>query len=437
MTEVSIMSSPLNRRAFLKTASAGTLGVWLGVQTAHSSKLSPNERLNLGIIGVANRASANLSGVKSENIVALCDIDETFLLRASSTYPSAKTYRDFRRMLEQPGLDAVVISTADHTHAVATVMALKLGLHVYCEKPLTHSVYEARVVAETAAKYKRVTQMGTQIHAGNNYRRVVEWVQSGAIGPITECHVFCDKSWSGGSRPVESPPLPRSLDFDLWLGPAPHRPYHPSYLPVNWRRWWDFGGGTLGDMGCHYMDLAQWALKLRHPTAVEAEGPPVDAETTPAWIIVRYDFPARGEMPPVQVSWYDGGKRPNLISDGTLGVDWKNGVLFVGEKGCLLADYNRHRLLPEKSFADSTPPARTLPASVGHYQEWIQACKTGGKTTCDFDYAGALTETVLLGNVAYRVGRKLQWDPGKMRAINCPAADQYIQREYRKGWFLS
>ena len=432
MNKVSIMSSHLNRRTFIKRASAGAVTAWLGAHTGFSS--SPNEKLNIGIIGTANRASANISGVKSENIVALCDIDETFLVRASVRQPQARTYSDFRKLLEQPGLDAVVISTPDHTHAVATMMALKNGLHVYCEKPLTHSVYEARLVASTAAKQKRITQMGTQIHASSNYRRVVEIIQSGALGPVHECHVFCEKSWSGGERPKETPNVPRDLKYDLWLGPAPQRPYHPAYLPVNWRRWWDFGGGTLGDMGCHYMDLAHWALQLRHPTTIESHGPPLHPETTPAWMIAHYNFPARAEMPAVTVTWYDGGKRPSLISDGTVPLDWKNGVLFVGSKGMLLADYNHYRLLPEKEFADFKCPPRSIPESVGHYEEWIRACKTGGRTTCNFDYAGALTETILLGNVAYRAGKKIEWDAENLKATNCPEAAHYMQREYRKGW---
>ena len=428
------MSSQLNRRSFLKQASIGTAAVWLASHRAFSSGRSANEKLNIGVIGVANRASANLSGVKSENIVALCDIDENFLQRAAARHPQARIYRDFRKLLEQPGLDAVVVSTADHTHAAASVMAMRLGMHVYCEKPLTHSVHEARLVAETARQYKRVTQMGTQIHAGNNYRRVVELVQSGAIGKVSECHVFCEKSWSGGARPKEMPAVPKGLAFDLWLGPAPERPYNPSYLPVNWRRWWDFGGGTLGDMGCHYMDLAHWALKLRHPSTVEAQGPPVHPETTPAWMIVRYQFPAREQMPPVEVTWYDGGKRPPLITEGRLGLDWKNGVLFVGDKGYLIADYNRHRLLPERDFEGFEPPARRIGPSQGHYEEWIEACKYGGPTTCNFDYAGALTETVLLGNVAFRTGKKLEWDARNLMARNGPEAAQYVRRECRKGW---
>jgi predicted dehydrogenase len=277
--------------------------------------------------------------------------------------------------------------------------------------------------------------MGTQIHAGNNYRRVVELIQSGAIGPVTECHVWCDKSWSGGQRPLEQPHIPSSLHWDLWLGPAPERPYHPAYLPANWRRWWDFGNGTLGDMGCHYLDLAHWALNLRHPLTIDTEGPPIHPETTPSWLIVHYEYAARDTLPPVRVSWYDGGKRPTgILADNV--PNWRNGVLFVGKKGMLLADYEHRRLLPESDFADFVPPTPWIPDSIGHYQEWLQACKTGSPTTCDFDYAGALSEAVLLGNVAYRSGRKLEWDAALLKFKNCNEAINYIHPEYRKGWLM-
>lgn len=419
----------LNRRAFIKGAAVFGTGVWLGIGRGFATSKSANDRLNIGIIGVGNRAAANISGVESENIVALCDIDEEFLRSAAADYPKAKTYVDFRKLLEQSDIDAVVVSTADHTHAAATLMALESGKHVYCEKPLTHTVQEARAVAKAAAKHKVATQMGTQIHASANYRRVVELIQSGAIGKVSEAHAFCHKSWGGpaGSRPENTQPAPRHIHFDLWLGPAPARPYHAQYLPVNWRRWWDFGGGTLGDMGCHYMDLAHWALGLRHPITVSAEGPAPHPETTPPWLIVHYEYPE------AKVHWYDGGKKPRLLTDGAV-PDWKAGVLFVGSKGMLLADYSKYRLLPESSFAGFKPPAPTIPASIGHYNEWIQACKTGRPTTCNFDYAGALTEAVLLGNVAYRAGHKIQWDAENLQVTNNPAAMNFVAREARKGW---
>ena len=230
-------------------------GLWLSSRSSLGKIESPNNRLNIGIIGTANRAQANITGVASENIVASCDIDDDYLAAMTQKFPAAKRYNDFRKLLEQKNIDAVVISTADHTHAVIAVAAMKAGKHVYCEKPLAHTVSEARWVARAAAEYKLATQMGTQIHAEKNYRRVVELIQHGDIGPVTECHVWCEKSWSGGYRPAEKPPIPSRLHWDLWLGPAPERPYHPDYLPKNWRRWWDFGNGTLGDMGCHYLDL--------------------------------------------------------------------------------------------------------------------------------------------------------------------------------------
>ena len=416
-----------------QAAAAGAL--FGGVGRSWAGQGSPNEKLNIGIIGTAGRAEANIGGVSHQNIVAVCDIDDLLLGKMSDRFPAAKTYNDFRKLLDQEGIDAVVVSTADHVHAVASVMAMKRGKHVYCEKPLSHSVYEARVVAETAAKAKVATQMGTQIHATDNYRRVVELVRSGAIGPVGECHVWCGKTWSGGERPKDTPPVPKSLHWDLWIGPAPERPYSPIYQPANWRRWWDFGSGTLGDMACHYMDLPFWALALKHPTAVAAEGPPVHPETTPEWMIVRYEFPARGDQPPVKLSWYDGGKRPALFAEGKL-PRWGDGVLFIGDKGMLIADYSNHRLLPEADFKDFKPPEPTIPNSTGHYHEWITACKTGSPTTCNFAYSGALTETVLLGNVAYRTGKKLAWDAAGLHASNCPDADPYLRREYRKGWSL-
>ena len=436
------MKKSLSRRQFFQESALASAGVWLaGTQLAAATRrppgsriLSPNDKLNVGMIGTANRAGANLQEVSSQNIVALCDVDEEFLAAASQKYPKAQVYTDFRRLIDQRDIDAIVIATPDHTHAVATVAALKSGRHVYCEKPLTHTVSEARIVAETAHNLKRVTQMGNQIHASNNYRRVVELIQSGAIGPVSEVHVWLDGVWELMKRPAEIIPVPSHLNYDLWLGPAPYRPYHPEYLPFKWRRWWDFGGGTLSDFGCHHIDLSHWALNLRHPITVEAEGPPVDSDCASPWLIVRYEYPSRGDLPPVKLTWYQGGKRPPQFAQGLLPKWGGAGSLFVGTKGMLLADYGNHRLLPEKDFVGFTPPTPFIPDSIGHHNEWIAACKTEGPTTCNFDYAGALTESVLLGNVAYRTGKKLEWDAKKLRATNCPEADDYLQHEYRRGW---
>ncbi|GIW80032.1 MAG: oxidoreductase [Gemmatales bacterium] len=428
----------MNRRDFLKSSGILATGVWISGSTVQAAPKSPNEKLNIGIIGVNHRGKANINGVKSENIVALCDVDDRYLEEAKQRFPKAKVFNDWRKLNEDKTIDAVVVSTTDHTHAPASLMAMQLGKHVYCEKPLAHNVYEARLMGETYRKCKVATQMGTQIHASDNFRRVVELIQAKAIGDVKEAHVWCGRTSGPGKRPKERPPVPSYLKWDLWLGPAPFRPYHPSYLPGNltWNRWWDFANGTLGDMGSHLIDLPFWALNLRYPTSVEAQGPPVDPDVNPAWMIVRWHHPEREGRPPVEVVWYHGGKRPENPPGVDLGK-WFNGILFVGNKGMLLADYGRRILLPKEKFADFKPPEPTIPKSLGHYQEWIHACKTGAKTLCNFDYSGALIEHNLLGNVAYRCGQKLEWDADKLKATNCPEADRFIHRTYRKGWELT
>jgi predicted dehydrogenase len=295
-----------------------------------------------------------------------------------------------------------------------------------------------RIITDTARKEKRVTQLGTQIHAGSNYRRVVELIQSGVVGAVGEVHVWVNSSYGGKEHPKDAPSIPPQLDYDLWLGPVEFQPYHPDHLHFNWRHWWAFGGGSLADFGCHFMDLPHWALDLRHPRAVElVDGPPVHPESTPTWLIVRFKHPSRGNRPPVTVTWYHGGKRPDMLG-GLLTKEqlenWKSGVLFVGAKGMVMSDYGRHLLLPEKQFEGFQRPDRTIADSIGHHNEWIQACKTGGKTTCDFSYSGPLTETALLGNVAYRARKGFEWDAKKLRATDCPDAGEYIQHRYRKGW---
>jgi len=425
------------RREFLQQSALSTAGLWAVTRYARADTRSPNEKLGIAVVGVSGQGNYSVANVAGETVVALCDVDENRAAEARKRFPKAKFYPDFRRMFDaqDTDIDAVCVCTPDHTHAPATMRALRAGKHVYCEKPLTHSVYEARMVARTAAKMKCVTQMGTQIHAGSNYRRAVELIQTGAIGPVREVHVWCGTVWSGGDRPPETPPVPTGLHYDLWLGPAPYRPYHPAYLPGKWRGWWDFGGGGHGDMACHYMDLAHWALELRHPKTVEAAGPPVHPESAPAKLNVRYKYPARGNKPPVTLTWYVGTQRPLCFLAAGI-PDWGAGVLFVGEQGLLIADYKKHKLLPEADFAGFTPPEPFIPDSIGHHAEWIRACKTGGTTTCNFDYAGALTETVLLGNVAYRSGRKIEWDPENLKITNAPEAIRYLRRSYRRGWTL-
>jgi predicted dehydrogenase len=435
-----------SRRAFLRQSTWTCAGLWITGSRVRGDERqrSPNERLDIGLIGVGGRGAGNLKAVSAagENIVALCDIDAKNLGRAAGQFSAAKTYNDFRRLLEQKGLDAVVVTTPDHTHAVAAAMALQLGKHVYCEKPLTHSIDEARTLARLAAEARVATQMGNTGHSSDGTRRVVELVRAGAIGPVREVHAWTNRPiWPQGiDRPADTPPVPAGIDWDLWLGPAPERPYNPAYHPFKWRGWWDFGTGALGDMGCHIFDPFYWALDLRYPERVAAEGPPRHLETAPAWSVVRYEFPARGEQPPVVAWWYDGGKLPPAgLFEGQPPKPGSSGSVLVGSKGSLVVSQGREggpRLLPERDFADFTPPAPTVPRSPGHHEEWIEACKTGTPTGTNFDYAAALTETVLLGNVALHSGRAIVWDAAHMRPEDGPLDDIYIHREYRKGWSL-
>jgi predicted dehydrogenase len=446
------MTKQCNRRAFLgqSLVVGGTLAAGIHVNSSSvSASSSSTEKLNIAAIGTANRAASDISGCSSENIVALADVDASFLAKAGGTYKRARQYRDYRVMLEKEGdkIDAVIVGTPDHTHAAAAAMALRMGKHVYCEKPLTHTVYEARKLAELAKQKNLVTQMGTQIHAGDNYRRVVELVQSGTIGKIAEVHVWVGVNYAG-SRFLTDKPKPAHLDWDLWLGPANNRPYseatingkHQTVHPFHWRWFWDYGTGGLGDFGCHYMDLPHWALKLKHPTSIVATGPKVLPEATTAGIVVKYEYPARGDMPPVSMTWYDGGKKPKIAStlkdkNGNP-LNWGSGQLFVGEKGMILSNYGSHLLLPADKAADFKRPDPFIPKSIGHHKEWIEAIKTGGTTTCNFDYSGALTEAVLLGVVSYRSGQQLQWDAKNLKVTNSPAGQQLIHKEYRKGWTL-
>ena len=435
------MTSHLTRRRFLTRTAATAAGLWIGAPQILRAQtgLSANDRLNIGFIGTAGQAGFSIGNLKGiANVAALCDVDETKLAKAKEQFPEAKTHVDFRRLVDEKGLDAIVVATPDHTHAVASVAVLRSGRHLYCEKPLARTISETRIITETARAMKRVTQIGTQIHAGGNYRRVVELVRSGAVGDIEEVHVWVNSTYGGKERPSTTPPVPKDLHWDLWLGPVAERPYHPDYVPFKWRDWWAFGGGSLADFGCHFMDLPFWALDLHHPVTVEAEGPAVHPESTPPWLIVRYEFPERvhlgAKWPGLKLTWYHGGKYPEHLITPDQHKKWTAGVLFVGRKGSLLADYGRHALLPEKDFENFVKPNPFITDSIGHHKEWVEAIRLGGSTTCRFDYSGPLTETALLGNVAFRAGRKLEWDFERLRATNCPEADQFIQHRYRKGW---
>ena len=393
---------------------------------------------------MAGRGGENLKAVGSQNIVALCDVDSQRLDAAAKAFPSATKYRDYRRMLERNDLDGVVVSTPDHCHAVIAVAALESGRHVYCEKPLTRTVSEARKVVEVARRCGRMTQMGNQIHSSLNYRRVVEVIQSGALGDVTEVHHWVDGSWDVRPKP-DADPIPPHLDWEQWLGPVPFRDYSDQYVPFNWRRWWAFGGGTLADFCCHHIDLGVWALQLGLPTRVEAEGSEPHAECAPLNLVVRYQFAARRaaswgnggpkELPAVQMTWYHGGKRPPQFADGKL-PKWGNGSLFVGTRGMMLADYDKYRLFPESSFAGFQEPPRWIPDSPGQQEEWIRAIRGGPANLCPFEYGAKVTEIGLLGNVAHRVGRALDWDAGRMQAKGCPEADAFLRHSYREGWSL-
>jgi predicted dehydrogenase len=446
------LSSNLNRRRFLGTAFAVA---GFSLVSRHviggAGQTPPSEKLNLGFIGAGGRGADNLEGLSHQNIAALCDVDGE---RAQSTferYPRVPRYRDFRLMLERErSLDAVVISTPDHTHAVATLAAIGAGKHVYCEKPLTRTVQEARRVAQAARTAKVATQMGNQGMAFEGNRLIAEWLADGAIGSVQEVHVWSDRPtqrgrlplwWPQGlERPTDAPPVPPTLDWDLWLGPAPWRPYHPAYVPFRWRGWWDFGSGGLGDMGIHNLAPVFAALRLGPPLSVHASSTPTYPETVPVAAMVHYQFPGNARQPGIALHWYDGGllppRPPELDLDRPL--DPEDGILFVGDRGKMLVEGwggERPRLLPESRNRDYVRPAKTLPRSVGHYEEWIHACKTGSSTRSSFDFAGPLTEAVLLGSIAIRVGNeKLLWDSPNLKIPNYPEAERFLDYSYRNGW---
>lgn len=441
-----------NRRQFLQTSAAAGVGFWVagGLEGAQE-RPGPNDRLNIAMIAAGGRAAGNLgnpkmpqSGVQNENIVALCDIDETRYAAAAKRFPKAVLYTDWRVLLDkQKNIDAVVVSTPDHTHAVASIAAMRLGKHVYCEKPLTHSVWEARQMREVAAKMKLATQMGNGGTASDSLRTAVEIIRSGAIGDVREVHVWTNrpgKFWrQGHSSFPKGLPVPKTVHWDLWLGPAPERPYHTDLHPFRWRGWWDFGTGALGDMGCHTLNLPYMALRLGAPSSVVAEtDEAVNNVSPPNGCRVTYEFPARGSMPACRLYWYEVRRPPmELFRDQK---PTASGSLFIGSKGTLYSASDNgggYRLLPEADFKGYEPPKPTLPRAGGrHHQEWLRACKGGPPAMSNFDYAGPLTEMVLLGNVAMRAGKRIVWDAQKLRCIDCPAADQYIRREYRKGWSI-
>jgi predicted dehydrogenase len=402
------------RRSFLRTAAiaGGALALPACASRRHRGPMGRDEPINIGVVGVGGRGRDNLMAVRSERVVALCDVDRQHLAAAQRDFPSAKVFVDFRELVQMPGLDAVVISTPDHTHHPVAMFAVLHELDIYCEKPLAHTVAQARRMATASREHGLVTQMGIQIHANANYRRVVEAIRGGAIGAVREVLVFVNGTdWSAAGMPPSSP-VPEQLDWDLWLGPAAERPYSSAYHPAGWRRYWAFGGGTTADMACHYMDLPFWALDLDAPRTLQSDGPEADAEGAPAGMTCDFEFDARGERGPVRLRWWCGNLRPTeeLAARGL--AAWSNGVLFVGERGWLISNYDQHELGPAAAFRDYQPPPPSIESSPGHHLEWLRCCRDRKTPTCSFDYGGPLTETVNLANVAYRAarGRRLQWD---------------------------
>ncbi len=433
------MRSTITRRKLLKASATGVALALATRWTRAARPVGSNEKLNIAMIGIGGQGTGNLQRILAldENVVAVCEVDSVRRDKAAQMAKGAQKYLDYREMIEaHKDLDAVVISTPDHHHAPATIRALRKGLHVYCEKPLTHTVEEARIIAQTAAKMKLATQMGTQNHEHPGYLRTVELIQDGAIGDVTEVHIVTDRPgnfWKQGmARPAETPPVPPTLDWDRWLGPAPARPYHPSYAPFIWRGWWDFGTGAIGDMAIHLTDVAFWALDLRGPVSVSTKGSPVMSDSGPTWMIATFDFPARGKLAPVKLFWYEGTAQLPAAVAQFLPM---NGSLFIGDKRMISI---KHDFMPNLIFADTKrdykPTPSSLPKSPGHHKQWINACKTGSPTGSNFGYAGPFTEMVHLGNIAYRIDKPITYDPVKLEITNVPGANALLRKKYRAGW---
>jgi len=434
-----------SRRRFLQQSVVAGAGFWVATRPADGQTPSRHDKLNVVCVGIGGRGADNVGAVTGENVLGLCEVDEVRGAQSFKRLPDVPRFADYRVMLDKlhKQIDAVVVSTPDHMHAPVTLAAIELGKHVYCEKPLTRTVAEARRIAEAAARHKVVTQMGNGGNAQSGARRNVELLRSGALGKVSEVHAWTDRPgafWKQAlDRPIETPPVPPTLKWDLWLGVAPRRPYHPAYLPGKWRGWYDFGTGALGDMACHICNVAFWGLDLRDPTAVECETSEQYDETFPAWSRVKWEFPANVSRPGVRFFWYDGGRKPapDLVGGRELP---DNGSIVIGEKGTLYVpspDGAERVLLPEDRFKDFKQPPRSLPDSPGHHEEWIRNCRKGDlglDYMSHFVRAGAMTEALLLGAVAIRTGKRLEWDARKMKITNVPEANQYIDPPYRKGW---
>jgi len=451
----------VSRREFLSSTAATAAAFMIVPRNVLGGPgyVPPSDKLNIGCVGVGGKGRSDIESVSSENVIALCDVDDTMMAKFKkhakeedkseliTLFEKANKYRDFRVMLEkEKSIDAITISTPDHTHAVVAMMAMKMGKHVFCQKPLTHTVYEARMLAKTAKEMNVTTQMGNQGHASEVARLINTWIWDGAVGDVREVHCWTNRPvWPQGiDAPKEIPSVPPTLDWDLWLGPAPWRPYHPAYAPFAWRGWKDFGTGAVGDMGAHIMDHPYWALKLKYPETIQASSTELNDDSYPIASTVHFTFPARGKMPPVKMTWYDGGltpPRPEVLEQGRRMGDGGGGILFIGDKGTLMCStYGKNpRLIPESKMKEYKRPEMTIPLSPGIHEEWIEACKAGKKSTTDFSYAGPLTETMLLGGVATMMQDKntiLEFDAEKMEITNLPEANDLLHMEYRKGWTL-
>lgn len=443
----------LDRRKFSKLIALSASGFMFLKNSKSVWSYQANEKLNIAFVGVGGRGRdlVNIFSGMGENIVGLCDVDEEYAADSFNRFPDSAKYRDFRKMIGEIGdkIDAVVVATPDHTHAVAVAAALRAKKHVYCEKPLTRTIFEARKLCELAKEAKVSTQMGNQGTASEAFRRAVELVQYGVIGEVREVHCWI----GGGNSPMDRPegqhPVPDGLDWDLWLGPAEYRPFHPIYIRGRWRNWRAFGSGVLGDFGCHIVNLAFMALKLdelwdpdRAPKGatirVWGEASEIHPETYSRWVVVHYEFPKRGELPPVSLTWYNGGKKPK--EDLLMGHQVTDvGCLLVGSRGSLLTTdtvHSRFVLLPQKEFEGIEEIPQKMPRSVGHYREWVLACKGEGTPMANFGYSCPLTEAILLGNVALQVGHPIEYDPISGRIVNCVEANSLLHREYRVGWEL-
>ena len=445
-----VSGSRISRRDFMGGAAAAMAFTFVPGSVLAQP---PSGKINVASIGSGGMGGGNTNACAAAgaNIVALCDVDWDRAAETFKKFPDAKKYKDFRKMLdEQKNIDAVIVATPDHFHTVAAMAAMRRGKHVYVQKPLTRLVSEARALTEAARKYKVVTQMGNQGHSGSGVRDICEWIWAGVIGEIQEVHAWTNRPvWPQGiDRPKGEDPVPDTLDWDLWIGPSPKRPYVKGvYNPFVWRGWWDFGGGALADMACHVLDPVFWALKLKYPTSVEASCTKVNEETFPLASIVHYEFPAREGMPAVKVHWYDGGLKPERPKELEIGRPLNqaaSNVLFIGSKGVLrCGEYGDNpQLLPyerNREFANNKPPQTLARIKTSHEGNWLEACKTGGQATSNFDYAGPLTEMVTMGNLAIRpenVGKKLEWDGANMRVTNDEKANEFVQMHYREGWSL-